>query len=159
MTTGTNHPKGTGRSIGHAALALGVLLAAGGCAPRVPPIDRSPGGLYKFEITFDDKGCPLSAEALPSNCGPVPPSTVPPKDCIRVLKGDTVAFVAVMKGGVPSPFGFLLQFDPFKKGIFKAPKEGLKVDTYGMGGKPFTFNVLAEPPLTCTPLDPQIIVD
>jgi hypothetical protein len=158
MTTGTNHPNGTGRWIGHAALALGVLLATGGC--KTPgAIKRSPEGRYTFNITFDDNGCPLSAQATFQNCSPLPGEIAPPKDCIRVLKGDTVEFVAITKGGAPSPAGFLLQFDPFKKGTFKPPQQLLKVDTYGIAGKPFTFNVLAEPPLTCTPLDPQIIVD
>lgn len=161
MTTRGNHPMGTLRRIGHAALALSILIAAGGCAVTkpAPKVDYSPDGKYRFEITFDERGCPISARAVPQNCSPVPPSSTPPKDCARVLKGDTVEFVAITQGpATPTP-GFLLQFDPFKKGTFKPPSGGLKVDAYGIQGKPYTFNVLADPPGTCTPLDPQIIVD
>lgn len=161
MTTGRKHPMGTGARIRYAALALGVVLAAGGCgAKRLShAVDRSPDGRYVFEITFTDEGCPVAAKASRQNCDPVPPSTTPPPNCARVLKGDTVEFKAVKKEGTPSAAGFLLQFDPFKKGTFKPPSGGLRIDVYGVPGKHYTFNVLADPPGACTALDPQIIVD
>lgn len=167
MTTRTEDPRRRTGRITHWALALGAAVTAGGCgagqAPGAPvrapapqaralEVRYSPDGAYSFAITFDAKGCPTSALASLLNC-PADASGAVPKDCVRARKREKVSFVATP----PAPF--LLQFDPFKKGTFKPNPAGETIDAFGMPGKPYTFNVLSDPPDRCAPLDPQIIVD
>ncbi len=138
-----------------AAVAVGALLVASGCAsaPRPPPAATS--ARYVFTIQFDN-GCPTAAEADVKNCdaGKQPNDPAQRKDCVRAVKGDTIVFEAK-----PST-SFYLQFDPFKHGTFRPPVGGMIVDTKGApAGKPFSFNVLSDPPEKCPALDPQIIIN
>lgn len=139
-----------------AALALGAMIA-GGCASHRPvPPPPVPTATYRFTIDFDGNGCPTKATSSVRNCDASlqPNDDRQRKDCLRVQRGETVGFE-----GKPSA-GFFLQFDPFKHGTFRPPPAGgLRVDVAGNGGKPFTFNVLSDPPEKCPPLDPQIVVN
>lgn len=154
MTRRKIHPNGRGTRFVNAALALAAIAI--GCAgpvvrPTAPP--TVPTVNYRFTIDFDTGGCPTSAVPSVANCDVQPGEPGPRPDCLKVARGETVGFVSAKPN-----VGFFLQFDPFKHGTFRPPPGGLKVDVAGTRAKPFTFNVMSDPPEKCPPLDPQIIV-
>ncbi len=140
------------------AVALGTLLVEGCAGAQKKEATFSATGSYAFKLTFDANGCPVSAEPDLKNCRVDLAANDPgqPRSCVRVKRGESVSFDA------PAGTGFLVQFDPFKKGTFK-PNAALTIDTQLYMGPPkdkkFTFNVLADPPGTCPPLDPEIVVN
>lgn len=160
--TARNGWNGLAGRIGRGALALGAVLAAGGCPPSRPParveVPRTvPEGIaykdaYVFKIRFDEKGCASSATVEGTNCDR--------PDCVRVKRGaTTVSFEAD-----PRDKQFVLHFDPFAHRAIESKDgvvEGLKAMSLpdkAEQGKTYTFTVVAKSECS-TPLDPQIILD
>ncbi len=161
MTTREDHRSGIAGRMGHAALALGVLLVAGGCAPRqIDQADRYRCE-YRFTLGFGADGCPTSAVSDHKNCNDAyPPNHSSQRpDCVRVLREQRVTFASDQAFGV--------QFGPFEEVVLKSSRTSepllphrttLQISAPRNRDKPYYFNVRPEPPKACT-LDPQIIVD
>lgn len=130
--------------------ALVWLVGATACAPIEPR--PPPTADHVLEVVFQ-AGCPHDVRPVQSSqpsCGPAKPR------CIRVRNGEVVLFRSA-----PAGLDFELQFDPFKKAPLRSGHGQLQLPVsvhLAQAGtsKEFPFNVLAG---TCTPLDPQIIVE
>lgn len=165
MTVRTNRGIGTGTRIGRAALAVGVVLAAGGCSTYRPFYKPSTPGTYQFKITFSG-ACPESAMADFLNCPPK--NGAAPKDCVRVKRLDSVKFYAD-PATAPANAAFVLVFDPFGKAPIevqgevtltteKVPNPDPDADPKAKLEKFFTFVVKGTSP-SCKVIDPQLILD
>ncbi len=145
--TRTNDFKTVKSRAGRAALALGVLLAAAGCA------GAEMRGPYPFTIKFEtvaDKQCPTEAVMAENkrNCGLL----FKDKDCVKARRGETVTFTAAPANE------FEVHFDPFRKSGYRAGKDGttsLVIDAQAPY-KTYAFYVVSG---QCPVLDPIIIVE
>ncbi len=145
-----------------AALAVGIAVAASGCAPRyvtmAPPTGGerykgdgapNPKDPYVFAVVEDADGCPVDADVDFKNC----PEQA--KGCVRVKGGQTVRFQSRSNR-------FLVLFDPFGRSPIGA--DGTPLDltaqTSPTPGKPHTFVIRSDAP-SCKDkvVDPQIILD
>jgi hypothetical protein len=152
MTTPTTPPNAAARQATRAALAVGLLIAAAGCAGP----GASAVGPYTFTIHLDGK-CPreVTMDVSKRNCTHFIGSA--DKDCVKVSreKSDVVEFVAEPKGAGE----FEVYFDPFKRQPFKSKdgREGtiaLRIDP-ATPYNTYEFYVVSG---ECPVLDPRIIV-
>jgi hypothetical protein len=157
MTRGSR-PSGTGTRVAQAVVALGLLLAGGGCASR-EPYKRFLAS-YTINVEFTKVANDLCATAVDTqvrNC-----NKDRPKDCLRAGRGQKVTFQAVDAAGNKITNDFEIRFDPFKNSTIRSANGVTPphtIDGPVAPDKAYPFNVYTAGLPACPVIDPQIIIE